>query len=82
MLRVVQDFRALTMRASLLDNLSAATTFGTGDLRLREHAGENLLSDNLDTSATAGRTSVNIVCRRSSGTSTMITEDTFLDHEL
>lgn len=50
-----------TVRADFLDDFAASAAVGTSDLRLGEHAGEDLLADDLDALAVAAWACVDVV---------------------
>lgn len=63
MLSMVDGFVALAVWADFLDDATSASALVTSDLRLREHAGEDLLANDLDTLAVAPGTGVNVAGR-------------------
>lgn len=82
MLGMIQDFLTVAVRTRLLDDGSASTAFVTGDLCLREHAGEDLLTNNLDTVASASCAGVYVGGRGCPRSSAVVAKNLLLDHEL
>lgn len=74
---MLHHFIALAVRASSFDDFAAPLTLITCDLALSKHSGENLLLDNLDASAIASTTSVDIAVRCSSRSSAMVAKHMF-----
>ena len=61
MLCVLNYFVATTMRALARNDLASTSALVASDLSLRNHAWEDLLANNLDTSAIAAWAGVNVV---------------------
>lgn len=82
MLSMIQDFLTVTVRTGLLDDSSASTAFVTGNLCLREHAGEDLLTNDLDAVTTASCAGVYVGGRGCPRSPAVVAKNLLLYHEL
>ena len=81
-LRVVHDFVPSAVRALLPNDRSAPAALVARHLRLRDHAGHDLLADDAHALAVARAARVQVRRGRGAGAAAVVAEDALLDHEV
>jgi len=79
---MIDDLFAIAMFADSSDDFSFATTLWACHLCAGIHSREDLLPAHLDTRPIAGRALFDIPIRLSAGSTTVVTENLLLDHEI
>jgi hypothetical protein len=79
---MVHDLLSMAVWAWFCDNTTPTATVAASDLRLREHAGEDLLLYDFHAAARTTRAGVYITVGGGSRSTAVVTKNAFLEHEL